>query len=126
MKKTTPVLDPSLEIYVNALLEKKTRNVVVLDLGELSSVADVFIIGGATSSRQVTAIADHVKVALKKHGKIPLNTEGVREGLWALLDYGHVVFHIFYEPTREFYDLESLWIDAERIDIPGSLEAVDD
>jgi len=63
----------------------------------------------------VTAIAENIQVALKKQKIRPLSVEGLKEGHWVLIDYGHVIFHIFYEPVREFYDLEGLWSDADRI-----------
>ncbi|MBW2055283.1 MAG: ribosome silencing factor [Deltaproteobacteria bacterium] len=106
----------SLNLYIQAVLGKKAIDVVVLDLRKLSSIADVFIICSGRSNRQVVAIAEHIQVDLKKHGIIPLSVEGKKEGHWVLLDYGHVIIHVFYEPVRGFYDLEGLWIDAERIE----------
>ena len=114
-----PPLDPSLEIYVKAALGKKASGLVILDVRELTSIADVFIICSGRSNRQVTAIAEYIQLSLKKKGIKPLSVEGKREGHWALLDYGHVVIHIFYEPVRDFYDLEGLWVDAERIEAEG-------
>ena len=105
----------SLNLYIQAVLGKKAIDVVVLDLRKLSSIADVFIICSGRSNRQVMAIAEHIQVDLKKHGITPLSVEGKKEGQWVLLDYGHVIIHVFYEPIRSFYDLEGLWIDAERI-----------
>ena len=67
------------------------------------------------SSRQVSAIADHIKVEMKKQGVRPISVDGIDEGKWALLDYGDVIIHVFYEDTRSFYDLEGLWADARRI-----------
>jgi ribosome-associated protein len=106
----------SLNLYIQAVLGKKAIDLVVLDLRKLSSIADVFIICSGRSNRQVSAIAEHIQVDLKKHGITPLSVEGKKEGHWVLLDYGHVIIHIFYEPIRGFYDLEGLWIDAERIE----------
>ncbi len=106
----------SLNLYIQAVLGKKAIDLVVLDLRKLSSIADVFIICSGRSNRQVSAIAEHIQVDLKKHGITPLSVEGKNEGHWVLLDYGHVIIHIFYEPIRSFYDLEGLWIDAERIE----------
>ncbi len=107
--------DPSIEIYIEAAMGMKAHNLVVLDVQDLTSIADVFIICSGKSNRQVSAIAEHIKLFLKDRGKTPLNIEGGREGLWTLLDYGHVLIHVFYESVREFYDLEGLWVDAERI-----------
>jgi ribosome-associated protein len=106
----------SLNHYIQAVLGKKATDLVVLDLRRLSSIADVFIICSGRSNRQVVAIAEHIQADLKKHGITPLSVEGKKQGHWVLLDYGHVIIHVFYEPVRSFYDLEGLWIDAERID----------
>ena len=108
-------VDPSLDLYVKAVLGRKALEVVILDVRELTSVADVFIICSGRSNRQVTAIAEHIQTDLKKHRIRPLSVEGKNEGHWVLLDYDHVVIHVFYEPIRTFYDLEGLWIDAKRI-----------
>ena len=108
-------LDPSLDVYVRAVLGRKAMDVVFLDVRELTSVADVFLICSGRSTRQVTAIAEFVLEELKKHGIRALSVEGLKEGHWVLLDYGHVIVHVFYEPMRKFYDLEGLWIDATRI-----------
>lgn len=115
----TRQIDPSLDIYVQAALGKKALHLVALDVHELSSVADVFIICSGRSNRQVKAIAEHIQVELKKQNIKPLSTEGMSEGHWVLMDYGHIIIHIFYEPVRSFYDLESLWIDAARIKTKG-------
>jgi ribosome-associated protein len=107
--------EPALDLYVKAVLGRKALNVVVLDVAELTSFADVFIICSGRSNRQVSAIADFIKTDLKKHEIKPLSIEGSRDGHWVLLDYGHVIIHVFYEPVRRFYDLEGLWTDAKRI-----------
>jgi ribosome-associated protein len=106
----------SLDLYIKAALGKKAINPVVLDVHELTSIADVFIICSGRSTRQVNAIAEHIQMDLKKHKIVPLSIEGMREGHWVLLDYGHVIIHVFYEPVREFYDLEGLWADARRME----------
>lgn len=114
-EETKMPLDPSIDLYVEAVLGKKAAHVVLLDVRELTSMADAFLICSGRSNRQVTAIADFVHRFLKKRGKKPLSVEGKKEGHWVLLDYGEVIIHIFYEPMRTFYDLEGLWADAERI-----------
>lgn len=111
----------SLEPYLKAMLSKKVRAPVVLDVSELTSIADAFIICSGKSNRQVIAIAEHIQVSLKQQGIRPLSVEGNKEGHWTILDYGDVVIHVFFEATREFYDLEGLWIDARRIVIPPEL-----
>ena len=119
----TKKTDPTLDLYVKAVLGKKALNVVVLDVAELTSYADVFIICTGRSNRQVGAIADYIKTDLKKHKIKPLSVEGSKDGHWILLDYGHVIIHVFYETMREFYDLEGLWVDAERIETPALKKA---
>lgn len=111
----TPEPDPSLDTYVQAALGRKPGDIVILDVRGQTSVADFFILCSGRSNRQVSAIAEHVVTALKQQGLRPLSAEGRKEGHWALLDYGHVVIHVFYEPVRRFYDLEGLWADAPRI-----------
>jgi ribosome-associated protein len=115
-------IDPSLELFLQAVLERKALDIVALDVRELTTMADVFIICSGRSNRQVSAIAEHIRTTLKKHRIRPLSVEGRKEGHWVLMDYGHVVIHIFYEPVRSFYNLESLWADAVRIRTPA-LEA---
>jgi len=116
--------DPSLDLYVKAALGRKALGLVVLDVRELTSVADVFIICSGRSNRQVTAIAEFIITELKKAGKKPLSVEGKKEGHWVLLDYGHVIIHVFYESVRNFYDLEGLWVDAKRIKTKSLVEAI--
>ena len=110
---------PALDLYIKAASEMKAKDLVVLDVADLTSIADAFIICSGQSNRQVNAIADSIVVSLKKQNIKPLSVEGTGEGHWVLLDYGHVIIHVFYEPVREFFDLEGLWVDAKRITTPG-------
>ena len=116
--------DLSLDLYVKAALGRKALGLVVLDVRDLTSVADAFIICSGRSNRQVTAIAESIQIELKKAGIKPLSVEGKKEGLWVLLDYGHVIIHVFYESVRNFYDLEGLWVDAKRIKTKSLIEAI--
>ena len=93
----------------------KALDLVMLDVTGLASFADYFIVCSGQSSRQVQGIADNLERSLRDHGIKPLGVEGRREGQWILMDYGAVIVHIFYEPVRYFYDLESLWSEAERV-----------
>jgi ribosome-associated protein len=95
----------------------KALDVVVLDVRQVASFADSFIICSGRSHRQVTAMAEHIEQELKSQGIKLLGLEGLREGHWVLMDFGDVIIHIFYEPVRTFYDLEGLWSDAKRIDL---------
>lgn len=92
---------------------------MVLDVRPLTSVADFFMICSGRSNRQVTAIAEHIESRLKKKGIRPLSVEGKKEGHWVLIDYGHIIIHVFYDPVRSFYDIEGLWSDARRITTPA-------
>jgi len=112
-------IESDIDFYVKAVLGKKAMNLVVLDVNELTSIADNFIICSGRSNRQVMAIAEHIRMDLKKQGINPLNIEGIKDGQWVLMDYGHVIIHVFYESVRSFYDLEGLWVDADRIETEG-------
>ena len=105
-------------LLINALLEKKAKDLVVLNVKEISAFTDYFIICSGTSDRQVRAISSHIRESLKKAGLIPLGVEGEKEGKWVLLDYDDVIVHVFLEAIRTFYDLERLWSEAPRIPIP--------
>lgn len=105
---------------INALLEKKAKDLVFLNLRGISAFTDYFIICSGTSERQVRAIASHIQETLKKTGILPLGVEGEKEGKWILLDYDDVIVHVFLEAIRTFYDLERLWSEASRMAIPDS------
>lgn len=111
----TDELDAALAPFLDAVFGRKPQKVVVLDLRELTAIADAFIICSGRSSRQVAAIAEHVERTLRDRRIKPLSVEGAREGQWVLMDYAQVVIHIFQEAAREFYDLEGLWSDARRV-----------
>jgi ribosome-associated protein len=98
---------------------------VLFDVRELTSLADAFLVCSGQSTRQVAAIGEHVISELKKDKIKPLSVEGLKEGHWVLIDYGHVVIHIFYDPVREFYDLDGLWTDAPRVVTPSMAAAAD-
>lgn len=102
-----------------AALDKKAEDLVILDVRNLSSFTDYFVIMSGRSTRHVQGLAQAVDEALGSKRIKSANTEGLDEGLWVLLDYNDVVVHIFYSETRGFYDLESLWRDAPRIEAGG-------
>lgn len=99
-------------------LERKASDIVVLDLRRISSATDYFVIASGTSDVQVKAIADHVRDELKKDSVRPEHLEGLRGGRWVLMDYVDFVVHVFHPQAREFYQLERLWGDAPRWDVP--------
>ena len=115
--------DSEIEKYFKAAFRRKAENPVVLDVRELTSVADFFIILSGRSNRHARSIGEFIREDLKKQGKMPLSVEGMKDGQWILLDFGHVIIHVFYEPVRSFYDLEGLWADAKRIGIDQYLNS---
>ncbi|MBC8317491.1 MAG: ribosome silencing factor [Desulfobulbaceae bacterium] len=111
---------PSLELaqlLSQAALDKKAENLVILDVKDISSFTDYFVIMSGRSTRHVQGLAEAVDSALSQKRIKDGNTEGLQEGLWVLLDYDDVVVHIFYKDVRDFYDLEGLWHDAPRIEV---------
>ena len=106
---------------VRALDAQKGRDIKLLETGELTTLADYFVICSATSTTQIKALADACEKALKDAGEPPHHIEGHRGGTWVLLDFSSVVVHIFNEEARKFYDLERLWSDAVPMDLSGVL-----
>jgi ribosome-associated protein len=106
---------------IDAALDKKALAPVLIDVSGMSSYTDFIGIVSGRSDRQVDAIAENIRQAMKQAGRMTLGQEGTGNGRWTLLDFGSVVIHVFYHPVREFYDLESLWIEAPRVplDIPS-------
>ena len=102
---------------VRCALEKKAEEVVVLDLRDVSSATDFFVIASGRSDVQVKAIAEHVLDSAKAAGVRPEHVEGKDDGRWVLLDYIDYVVHIFHAPVREFYRLEDLWGDAKVLSV---------
>jgi ribosome-associated protein len=101
-----------------AARDRNGEDVVALAVGPLTSFADAFVLATATSDRQGRAIADSVREAAKACGMTLLGTEGYEDGRWILIDGGDVVVHVFVREAREHYDLDRLWGDAERIELP--------
>jgi len=106
-------------LCAQALMDRKAIDLVILEVKDLSSFTDYFLICSGNSDRQVQAIATHAEEKLGKEGLHPLGIEGKRDGRWVLLDYGDVVIHVFYHPVREFYDLERLWSEAPQLELPA-------
>jgi ribosome-associated protein len=104
-------------LCINASLKRKAKNLTILNVKEVSSFADYFIICSGTSDRQVQSIAASIRENLKEYGITPLGIEGESLGKWVLMDYEDVIIHVFYEPIREFYDIERLWPDAARMEV---------
>jgi ribosome-associated protein len=106
----------SLEIF-KALDDKKARNIKVLDVQGLTSIADYFVIATGTSTRHASSLADSVEDELSELGLEPSHKEGHSSGDWILIDYIDVIVHVFTEETRDFFKLEKMWKDAQIVDI---------
>lgn len=108
------------EIAVKGMQEKKGREIVKIDLRKLNlSIADFFVVCHGDSDKQVDAIADSVEEEIRKAtGEKPFSREGFRNAEWIILDYIHVVVHIFSREKRQFYDIEDLWNDAIQTKYP--------
>jgi ribosome-associated protein len=89
-----------------------------MEVRPITSIGDYFIICSGRSDRQVQSIAQGIEENLSKQGMSPLSVEGVARGQWVLMDFSDVIVHIFYQPVREFYDLEGLWSHAPRVELP--------
>jgi len=101
-----------------AALDKKAMQVEIIDVRGKVDYADYVVIMSGRSDRQVNAIAQGVQETLKKeHGQRCYGVEGLPQGQWVLMDFGDVIVHVFHQDTRGYYDLESLWIDAARVEV---------
>src|SRR6185503_16560529 len=114
-------LDERIVAAVQAAAEKKAIDIVVLDLREIASFTDYFVITSGANERQVQAISDEVFETLKKAGTPAARVEGYKSAEWILLDFGDFIFHVFDEKARKFYDLERLWRESKRVELPGEL-----
>jgi len=114
-------LDERMLTALEAAAEKKAINSVVLDLREIASFTDYFVITSGTNERQVQAISDEIVETLKKAGTAAARVEGYKTAEWILLDYGDFVVHVFDEKARTFYDLERLWRESKRVELPREI-----
>ena len=115
-------LDPEVQLAIKCISEKKGVDILALDLREIATFTEFFIIAGGTNQRQVQAIADEINEQLKKQiGTRAVRIEGYNSAEWVLLDYGDFIVHLFNGEARAFYDLARLWRDARRVEIPADL-----
>lgn len=105
----TAPLDDRLDIALRAAVNQKSLDVRALDVSQATDIADRFVICSGTSERHVRSIADKVTEALAKVGEEPASVSGYEQAEWILIDYGDLIVHIFYEPTRQYYNLEDFW-----------------
>lgn len=115
-----PRLEPEEAVILaaRAANEKKAAEIVVLDLREVAQFTDFFLICTANNPRQVQAVTDAIEETLREARKRPLHIEGYSAAEWVLLDYGDFIAHVFSPASRRFYDLERLWRDAKRLQLP--------
>lgn len=114
-------LDERVCTALRAASDKKALDIVVLDLREIASFTDYFLITSGTNTRQVQAIADEVVEQLKKEGARAARVEGYKTAEWVLVDYGDFIVHVFEDKARKFFDLERLWREAARVPLPVDL-----
>lgn len=112
--------DKIIEISVNALNEKKAKNINAIHVGELTVIAEYFIMATATSQHHIKALAEEVEEKLEEAGFTADHIEGKATG-WLLLEYSGVVIHIFSAEAREYYNLDRMWADGEKLDLDSIL-----
>lgn len=105
------------KIAVNALEDRKAEDIRVIDISEISPIADYFIIANGTNQNQLQAMRDAADEALYKAGAKVQQVEGNQSSTWILMDYGDIIIHIFSKEDRLFYDLERIWSDGKAVDI---------
>lgn len=109
------------EIAVKALDSNKGKEIRLIRIDKITTLAEYFVICTGTSNTQINALCDAVEKELTEKGEEPLHREGYRGGTWVLLDYGCVVVHVFNDEARKFYSLEHLWADGEEVDLSAIL-----
>ena len=109
------------EIAVKALDSKKGKEIRLIRIDKITTLAEYFVICTGTSNTQINALCDAVEKELTEKGEEPLHREGYRGGTWVLLDYGCGVVHVFNDEARKFYSLEHLWADGEEVDLSAIL-----
>lgn len=107
------------KIAAQIAIEQKSLDVTALDMADRSDIADYYVIGSGTSARHVKGIVDKIKEAIDEK---PLSISGYDHGEWVLMDYENLLVHLFYEPTRQYYEVDELWKDAPRIELDEKLK----
>ena len=115
--KNSGTIKDDLKKYLIPAFERKAKSIIAIDVKKFTSYTDTLVIIEGISQRQVTAIAEYLIKSLKGLKIKTIGVEGVKQGEWALLDYGEVIIHVFESEKKSFYDIEGLWADAPRIDL---------
>ncbi|MGR6835390.1 ribosome silencing factor [Syntrophomonas erecta] len=108
-------------LVAEACLEEKAEEVSILDVHDLTVIADYFVIASGRSVIHVRSIINHVEDKLQEQGIIPARKEGIQEGVWCVLDYNSILLHVFRQEERDYYELENLWGDARQVEL-GSMQ----
>ena len=120
-------MDEAVKIAVNALYSRKAMDIEVLHVGDITVMADYFVICSGSSSTQIRTLGDEVEYMLKeKLDLAPLRREGHPSSNWVLLDYGFLIVHVFHREARDFYKLEHLWADGDHIDVAALIDEVEE
>ena len=117
---------PNWQIAAWAADSRKAADIKVLDLTEVTTFTDTFLLCTATNPKQAQAITDAIQQELKKHGEHAMSIEGYQQGEWILSDYSDLIVHVFQEKSREFYDLDRLWREAKVVPVPANPKQLPD
>lgn len=111
-----------MQIIADAALDESAIDLVILDVNELTVIADYFVICNGRNMVQIRSISENVeKVVQEKEGMLPLRRDGFQEGKWIILDYGSTIFHVFRQEERDYYKLDKLWGDAKEVEVQGNV-----
>ncbi|QPK94461.1 ribosome silencing factor [Actinomyces sp. zg-332] len=116
-----PEVENLVIVAIKAAMEKQAEEIIAIDVSSRLALTDAFIIASADTQRQVSAIVDFIDEQMHKNGVVATRKEGLTECHWVLLDYGAIVVHVQLTEDREYYDLERLWSDCPRFEIPNSV-----
>ena len=117
MNETIETIRENVKKIYNAIDDKKAYDIKIIDIGNVSVIADYFILATASNTNQLEAILDAADKVMNEQGILPKQIEGGKNSPWILMDYGNIIVHLFTEEGRTFYDLERIWRDGEEVDI---------
>lgn len=115
-------INKNLSLVIETADDKKAADIEAIEVSEITSIADFFVICSGNNERQTIAIADAIDDKMHANGYELKSKEGHRSGRWILLDFGDIIVHIFHKEEREFYNLERLWVDGKKLDIENHID----